>query len=337
MSSAIQRRYLVTGATGFIGRSVVRALLHRGAAVRVFCRDAGKARRLFGEPPEIVVGDLCDPGSMSAACREVAVIIHIGGVYRFGRRARREMFEANVRGTEHLLAAARAAQVGRFVLASSNAVLSGGGGRLVTEQDFPERVSPREPYRWSKWLAEQAALQAFAQGLPVTIASLSSPIGAGDEVPTPTGQMVRDFLAGRFPFSAQVALNFIHVAELAEGIVAVADRGRAGERYLLGHHNVWLDDFLAVVAQCSGRRKPRCRLPQALVTAIGAVGELVGSQRVCWETAAHARQHQWLDCRKAETELGWRAAAPLEKAVSEAVEWFRRERTGASDQSTARM
>lgn len=322
MELALEKRYLVTGATGFIGRYVVRALLQRGSAVRVFCRDASKARQLFGDRTEIAIGDLRNPSSMTSACREVTVIIHIGGVYQFGRRARSAMVAANVRGTEYLLAAARTAHVQRFVLASSNSVLSSRGD-LVTEQDFPEHVSPREPYRWSKWLSEKAALNAVAQGVPVTIASLSSPIGAEDEAPTPTGQIIRDFLAGKFLFSARVALNFIHVAELAEGILVTADKGRVGERYLLGHHNVWLDDFLALAAQCSGRRKPRYKLPHPLVMMAGAVGELVGSRRVCWETAAHAGHHQWLDCQKTVSELGWRPVTPLETAIAEAVEWFR--------------
>jgi dihydroflavonol-4-reductase len=290
--------------------------------MRVFCRDTGKARRLFGERTEIAAGDLLDTDSMADACRDVAVVIHIGGIYKFGRRARQSMLDVNVWGTEHLMAAAQAAGVRRFVLASSNAVLTGRND-MVTEQDFPESVSPREPYRQSKWLSEKAALDAVAKGVPVTIASLSSPIGAEDEVPTPTGQIIQDFLAGRFPFSARVALNFIHVAELADGILAVADRGRVGERYLLGHHNTWLDDLLALAAECGGRAKPRFLMPQAVVMAAGAVGELTGNSRVCWETAAHARQHQWLDCRKAEAELGWRPVMPLKKAVSEAVEWYR--------------
>ena len=314
-------QFLVTGGTGFIGRYVVRTLLHRGAAVRVFCRNPAKAHRLFAERVTIARGDLCDPATVTAACAGVATVIHVGGVYRFGRRARRTMFDVNVRGTEHLLAAARAAQVARFVHVSSNSVLDGHGD-LVTEQNFPKTVSPREAYRWSKWQSELAVLAAARQGLPATIASLSSPLGAEDETPTPTGQIIQDFLTGRFPFTARVALNFIHVRELAEGLIAVAERGRVGERYLLGHHNVWFDEFLEQLGQCTGQPAPTRHLPLALVTMAGTLGELAGSARVNWETAAHARQHQWLNCRKAQTELGWQPTTPLAATIREATEWF---------------
>jgi dihydroflavonol-4-reductase len=314
-------QFLITGGTGFIGRYVVRKLLTRGARVRLFCRAPEKAHRLFGDRVGVVVGDLCDPGSAAHACRGVSTVIHVGGVYRFGRRARRELFEVNVRGTEHMLAAARAARVERFVHISSNSVLTHGGA-LVKEQDFPRSVSSLEPYRCSKWLAELAVLEAARQGLPVIIASPSSPLGAEDETPTPTGQIIQDFLAGRFSFTARVALNFIDVGEVADGIVAVAEKGKASERYLLGHHNVWLDEFLALAARCVGRPAPAHRLQLALVAIAGGIGELAGSERVCWETGAHARRFQWLDCRKAKEELGWHPSVPLETCVRESIEWF---------------
>ncbi len=320
MSGATQ--FLVTGGTGFIGRYVVRRLLARGERVRVFCRDARKVSRLFGDRVEPTLGELCDRNQVLDAVRGADVILHLGGAFQFGRRARSSVTATNVEGTRHLLDAARRHGVGRFVHVSSSGVLAG-RGTMLTENDFPTQVSAREPYRRSKWLGERAALEAARRGLPVIIASPTSPLGAEDETPTPTGRIVQDFMNGRFPFGARVAMNFVHVDELAAGILAVADRGRTGERYLLGHHNVRLSEFLQLLARVAARPGPRLTLPISVITLAGAVGELMGSGRVCWETAAHARRQQWFDFSKAADELGWQPRLALETGAREAVEWFR--------------
>jgi dihydroflavonol-4-reductase len=314
-------QFLITGGTGFIGRHVVCRLLDRGAAVRVFCRAPEKAQRLFGNRVEISRGDLCERASVATAVRGCRAVIHLGATFQFGRKARRVAEETNVRGTEHLLEAAELNGVERFVYVSSSSVLEGGPG-LLTEHDFPSYVPRHEPYRRTKWLGELAALAAARRGLPVTIASPTCALGKGDEVPTPTGRMVLDYLRGRFPFSARVGLNFIHVGDLADGILAVADRGRIGERYLLGHHNVWLQEFLQALAQVTNRRAPRFLLPRPAIVLAGAIGEAIGSERICRETAAHARRQQWFDSSKALQELKWNARTPLQTIADEAVRWF---------------
>jgi dihydroflavonol-4-reductase len=304
---------LVTGGTGYIGRYVVRRLLAQGANVRVSCRSRAKTERLFGNAVEI--GD---------SCRGVNFVFHLAGVYRFGRRAAEEMLAVNVRGTEALLEAARDARVERFVHVSSSGLLSF-AGHPVTERDFPTNVSRREPYRRSKWLAELAVLAAGRRGLPVVIASPTAPLGAEDEVPTPTGCIVADFLAGKFPFSTRTAINFIDVAELADGILATADRGRTGERYILGHHNTWLTDFLQVLERCADRPAPRREMPWPVIAAVGGLGEVFGSSRLCWETAVGARKRDFFDLRKAADELGWQTRVPIETSARAAVAWFRRQ------------
>jgi len=314
-------QFLITGGTGFIGRHVVSRLLARGARVRVFCRRPEKAQRLFGDRVTLARGDLRDRASVVAAVRDCAKVIHLGATFQFGRRVRGIVEETNIRGTEYVIEAAERSGVERFVHVSSCGVLEG-RSTLLTERDFPDNVASYEAYRRSKWLSELAALQAARRGLPVTIATPTSPLGAGDETPTPTGRIVRDFLSERFPFSARVGLNFIHVDELAEGILAVAERGRISERYLLGHHNVWLQDFLETLARITNRAAPRLALPQPAIALAGAVGEVIGSERVCRETSAHARRRQWFDFSKAAEELGWRARVPLETIASEAVQWF---------------
>ncbi len=305
---------LVTGGTGFIGRYVVRRLLDRGAKVRVSCRSQAKAHRLFGDAVEIVT---------DSTCQDIDIVFHLAGVYQFGRRATEEMLAVNVRGTELLLEAAWNARVDRFVHISSSGVLTGSVAP-ISERDFPEEVSPREPYRCSKWLGERAALAAAARGLPVTIGSPTSPLGAEDEAPTPTGQIVKDFITGRFPFSMRTALNFVDVTELAEGILALAERGRIGERYILGHHNVWLTDFLAILERCAGQPAPRWELPWPVVAVAAGLGEAFGSSRVCWETAQAARKRRFYDLRKADDELGWHGQMPIETSARVAVAWFQR-------------
>jgi dihydroflavonol-4-reductase len=314
-------QFLITGGTGFIGRHVACRLLDRGATVRVFCRAPEKALRLFGSRVEICRGDLRDRDSVAAAARGCRVVIHLGATFQFGREARRVAGETNVRGTEYLLEAAEQNGVERFVYVSSSGVLEGGPG-LLTEHNFPSDVPRHEPYRRSKWLGELAALAAAQRGLPVTIASPTCPLGDGDEAPTPTGRMVLDYLRGRFPFGARVGLNFIHVGDLADGILAVADRGRVGERYLLGHHNVWLQEFLQALARATDRRAPRFPLPQPVIALAGTIGEAIGSERICRETAAHARRRQWFDSSKAAQELKWNARTPLQTIADEAVRWF---------------
>ncbi len=315
------RQFLITGGTGFIGRHVVRRLLARGARVRLFCRTPEKAQRLFGDRAGVVRGDLRDRASVVAAMPGCEAVIHLGASFQFGRKLRRIHEETNVSGTKYLLEASERIGLQRFVHVGSCGVLEGRHD-LLTERDFPHHVGVRESYRRSKWLSEMAALEAAGRGLPVTIASPTSPLGAGDEKPTPTGRIVQDYLRGQFPFGARVGLNFVHVEDLAEGILAVAERGRTGERYLLGHHNVWLDEFLQVLARIADRPAPRLSLPQAAITLAGAVGEVTGSERVCWETAAHARRRQWFDFSKAAKELGWSARAPLDAIAGESVRWF---------------
>jgi dihydroflavonol-4-reductase len=264
---------------------------------------------------------LRDRASVVAAMRGCGAVIHLGAAFQFGRKVRRINEETNVSGTRYLLEAGERVGLQRFVHVGSCGVLEGRHD-LLTERDFPRDVDVRESYRRSKWLSEIAALEAAGRGLPVTIASPTSPLGTGDEKPTPTGRIVRDYLRGQFPFGAHVGLNFVHVEDLAEGILAVAERGRIGERYLLGHHNVWLDEFLRVLERITDRPAPRFTLPQAAITLAGAIGEATGSERVCWETAAHARRRQWFDFSKADAELGWSARAPLDTIAREAVQWF---------------
>jgi dihydroflavonol-4-reductase len=327
---------LITGATGFIGRALTRSLLARGDSVRVLARSRGKARSLFGDHVEIVTGDLGDAAALDRACREVGVVYHVAGSYRFGLRHRRELWRTNVEGADRLFRAAHAAGVERVVHLSSGGVLERCGGvqaeALLTEDDFPA-VAPRWcAYKSSKWQAEKRALAWAARGLPVVIASTTCPIGRGDESPTPTGRMIRDFLHRRFPFSCRTGLNFIGIDDLSDGLRLAAERGRPGERYLISHENLWLEDFLRQLAEETDLPPPAFRLPGGLVRVIGAAGEIVDlltprghTARVCLETALQAGRCQFFSNAKARRELGWQPATPIAEAVRDAVVWFRDE------------
>ena len=340
MSSQI----LVTGATGFIGRQLVRDLIGAGHEVRVLARNREKAESLFGEAAEIAPGDLRDPASLREACRDVDLVYHIGGIYRFGLRHRRELWETNVTGTESLLQAASSAGVSRFVHLSSGGLMKAAKTAkskdtpfrpLLTEDDFPATPPPFSSYKGSKWHAEMKVLEWARRGFPAVIASPTCPIGAEDELPTPTGQIVRDFLAGRFPFYCRTGLNFVAVEELSQGLQRVARRGRIGERYLLGHHNLWLKHFLDILAEETGLRAPRTALPFWAVCLAGCGGEtldlfLSGDRpaRVCLESALQSGRIQFFSNAKAREELGWNPSRPIRASIREAIEWSQNEQSG---------
>jgi dihydroflavonol-4-reductase len=199
---------------------------------------------------------------------------------------------------------------------------------LVRPGDFPSKPWWFSHYKRSKWMAERCALEWAGRGLPVIVASPTSPIGAEDELPTPTGRIVADFLNSRFPAVSRTGLNFICVEQCAAGIHAAAQRGRTGARYLIGGSNLWLADFIALLARQSGRAVPRLTAPWPLIAAAGAIGEAAGlffktGERICLETAYYARKVQFFCLAKTRDELGWEAGNTLEPAAQRAIEWFR--------------
>jgi len=326
---------LITGATGFIGRQLTHDLLRRGQRVRILARDWSKATALFGDNVEVIVGDLGHPASLDQACRGVEVIYHIAGIYRFGLRQRRALWRVNVEGTENLLRSAATAGTEKIVHLSSAGVLKKNPAvathsALLDENDFPAAAPRFSPYKSSKWHAEQRVLAWARQGLPVTIASTSCPIGRGDETPTPTGRIIRDFLDRQFPFYCRTGLNFIGVRDLSDGLQCIAESGRPGERYLLCDENLWLKDFLDLLADETGLPGPGLCLPNLLIQLAGCGGEAINfarwseaGARVCVETALQAGQVQFFSNAKARNELGWKPARTIQANIHEAVAWFR--------------
>lgn len=203
---------------------------------------------------------------------------------------------------------------------------------LLNESDFPIKAPALSPYKFSKWHSEQRALSWARKGLPVLIASTTCPIGSGDEAPTPTGQMVRDFLDRRFPFYCHTALNFIDVRDLSQGLQAVAHSGQKGRRYLLCNENLWLKQFLDLLSQRTGFPSPQRRLPNWVIQLAGCGGEIAdlvnplsAGARICLETALQARHAKFFDNAVTRQELGWKPVWSIQESIREAVAWFRNE------------
>lgn len=319
---------VVTGAGGFIGRWLVRELHHRGARVTAVVRRPGDASRLFSPDVSLRAGDITQPETLDAAFAGAGIVFHAAGLYRFGLGHSRALGETNLHGTRHVLRAAAKAGVGCLVHLSSAGVLSRSEG-LIREEDFPAARPRWCAYKASKWDAEQAVLAASREGLPVRIASITCPLGAEDTGPTPTGRMVRDYVRGRFHFSTDTGLNFIGVRDLARGLIAVAENGRNGQRYLLGQENLTLTGFLNRLARLSGGTAPSLEIPWPLIALGGLLGESAHlwcpreGRRLCLETALQARRHQFFDVAPAQEALGWTPQQPLDEALRESLAWFR--------------
>ncbi|HEX7125358.1 MAG TPA: hopanoid-associated sugar epimerase [Thermodesulfobacteriota bacterium] len=318
---------LVTGGTGFIGSAVVRRLVARGDRVRVLVRPGSDTRLLAGLDVERVEGDLRDPESLARAVAGCELVFHVGAHYALWTRDPAALYASNVDGTRHLLAAAHRAGVGRIVYTSSVGALGvprGGVGTETTPVRLEEMVGH---YKRSKFLAEREAEAAARRGVPVVIVNPSTPVGPGDVKPTPTGRIIVDLLTGRMPAYVDTGLNFVDVDDVAVGHLLAAEKGRVGERYILGHRNMRLVEFLGLVAAAAGRRAPRLRLPVAAVLPAAWVSQMVADRitgrhpRIPLEGVRMAARSMYFSSARAVAELGL-PQSPIEGAVARAVQWF---------------
>jgi dihydroflavonol-4-reductase len=318
---------LVTGATGFLGSHVARLLVQRGDAVRLLVRPSSSARLLEGLSAEHVTGDLRDAESLRAAVAGVDTVYHVAADYRLWARDPREIYESNVLGTKNLLGAARRAGVARFVYTSTVATVAvTRNGALPDEATATSLAEMVGEYKRSKWLAEREALRAADAGLAVVIVNPTTPVGPGDAKPTPTGRILVDFLNGRMPAYVDTGLNFVAVEDAAAGHLLAADRGRVGDRYILGGENLTLKAVLDILSRISGRTAPRVRLPHAVALAAGYADAAFSfvtrrEPRIPLEGVRMARHSMIVNTEKARRELGF-APGPVAAALDRAVLWY---------------
>jgi dihydroflavonol-4-reductase len=327
---------LVTGGTGFVGANVVRELLAEGATVRVLARPGGERRALAGLSVEIVEGDLLDPGSLRRAVSGVETVFHVAADYRLWVRDPRVVFRTNVEGTRAMLEAAAGAGARRIVYTSTVGALGiprdGAPGTEETATSLADMVGP---YKASKFLAEEVAREMAKAGAPVVIVNPSAPVGPWDVKPTPTGQMIVDFMRGRMFASLDTGLNVVHVRAVARGHLLAARRGRIGERYILGHANLSLREIFGLLAAITGRRPPRLTIPYAVAWFGAACMEggarLTGRVPQVPLTAVRmARKRMYFDPAKAVRELGL-PQTDVRQALGDAVEWFRAHRYAGAE------
>lgn len=318
---------LVTGATGFIGSHVARFLAQRGETLRLLVRKASDRTLIQGLDAEICEGDLKDRTSLQEAVQGCDAVFHVAADYRLWTPDPQEVYATNVDGTRDLLEEARRAGVESFIYTSSiGTIAPSPDGDVVSEESKSRFRRMVGHYKRSKFLAEREALQAAAAGLPVVVVNPTAPVGEGDIKPTPTGKIVQDFLKGRMPAYVDTGLNLVDVRDVARGHWLAASRGRVGERYLLGAENLTFRDILQELADISGRRAPRIRLPFSVAWTAGvacqAWSRLSGKPpAVPIEGVRMARYRMFADCSKACRELGFNPG-PVRPALERAVEWF---------------
>jgi dihydroflavonol-4-reductase len=318
---------LVTGASGFLGSHVARQLVARGEPVKVLLRPSSRTHALEGLPVEKVPGDLRDPASLERALTGVRRVFHVAADYRLWAYDPREIYESNVTGTKNLLEAARRAGVDLFVHTSTVATVAVDRTALPNEQTESALEEMVGHYKRSKWLAEKEALRAAEKGLPVVVAMPTTPVGPGDWKPTPTGKIIVDFLNGKIPGYVNTGLNFVTVEDAAAGHLLVAEKGKPGERYLLGGENLTLKQVLEVLAGIAGMRVPRLKIPHgvALCAAYGASAwsRLLGREpQISVESVKIARHRMFVDCSRAQRELGFQPG-PVRGGLERAVHWYR--------------
>lgn len=318
---------LVTGGTGFVGAHLVRALLREGESVRCLVRPESDRRNLAGLHVEVVEGDITDPFAAARAVRGCDTVFHAAALYQLWVPDPAPMYRVNVGGTRTLLAAAGEAGAKRIVYTSTVGALGNpGDGRPGTETTPVTLADMVGHYKRSKFLAEQEALRLARAGLPVVIVNPSAPVGAYDVKPTPTGQMIVDFLRGRMRGLLRTGLNLVAASDVAAGHLLAAERGKVGERYILGHANLMLQEIFAHLARLSGIPAPRLRVPYgvAFAAAVAAEGlsRLTGRPpRIPLTGVRMARKVMFFDAGKAVRELGL-PQTPVEGALREAVDWF---------------
>jgi dihydroflavonol-4-reductase len=314
---------LVTGATGFIGWHIARLLTERGHRVRALCRPASRLRELSGER---VPGDLRDPASLAEAVRDCRYVFHVAADYRLWSPDPKQMYETNVQGTRNLLEAAEHAGVERIVYTSTVGCI-GMPHNAVGDEQTPVSIADMSGhYKRSKWLAEQVALEHARAGEPVVIVNPTAPVGDHDWRPTPTGNIILIFLRDKLPAFVDTGLNLVDVRDVARGHLLALERGRVGERYILGCENLTLEQILERLATLSGKAAPRLRIPYAVAYIAGLLSTAWANvtrrePQASIEAVRMSRSKMFVSHAKAAAELGY-APGSVDDALLRAIAWF---------------
>jgi dihydroflavonol-4-reductase len=317
---------LVTGAAGFLGSHVTRQLVARGETVRVLVRASSSNRAISDLSLEYVTGDLRDAASLDRAMAGVKRVYHVAADYRLWAKRSKDIYDSNVGGTKNLLAAAKRAGVEQLIYTSTVATIAVDRPELPNEFTDAKLEEMVGHYKRSKWMAEREALQAAKEGLPVIVAMPTTPVGPWDWKPTPTGKIVLDFLNGKMPGYVETGLNFVGVEECAAGHLLAAEKGKVGERYLLGAENLTLKGLLDLLAQITGLRAPGMKIPHGVALGVAyldtAFSRLVGKEpQVPVEGVKIARHKMFVDASRARRELGFQPG-PVAAALERAVRWY---------------
>jgi dihydroflavonol-4-reductase len=320
---------LVTGASGFVGAAVTRALLAQGRKVRVLLRPQSDRRNVAGLAVEERIGSLEDAVSLGAAISGCGALYHVAADYRLWVRDEDAMFEANVEGTRRLMLAAIDHHVERVVYTSSVATLGEAEDGAIADESTPSTLADMiGPYKRSKFLAEQVVQELVAErGLPAVIVNPSTPVGPGDIKPTPTGRMIVEAASGRMPAFVDTGLNIVHVDDVAAGHLLAEEKGRVGERYVLGGENLTLAEILRRIAALTGRKPPTLSIPIPAIWPIALGAEawarMSGKEPfVTRDGLRMARKKMFFSSAKAERALDYRAR-PAQAALADAVAWFK--------------
>jgi dihydroflavonol-4-reductase len=319
----------VTGATGFVGSHVARVLALQGAELRLLVRSSSDLRNIQELRAEQVTGDLRDAAGLKKAVSGCEVIFHVAADYRLWVRDPDEMYRSNVEGTRAVLEAAKANGVRRVVYTSSVATMGfGSNGHLANEDSPVSLANMIGPYKRSKFMAEKIALQAGKSEIDVVVVNPTTPVGEQDIKPTPTGRIVVDFLKKKFPAYVDTGLNLVDVADCARGHAAALEKGRSGERYILGGENLTLKQILDKLGAIAGLPSPKIRVPYVIALATGVVDEVITGRllkrepRATIDAVRMGRKKMFVSSEKAERELAWKTV-PVDRALRRAVEWFR--------------
>jgi dihydroflavonol-4-reductase len=319
----------VTGATGFLGSHVARVLSESGADLRLLVRPTSDLRNIQGLRSDLVVGDLREPETFAKALVGCDALFHVAADYRIWVRDPNEMYRSNVDGTRFLLSAAQKYGVRRLVYTSSVATMGFKADGSPADEDSPVSLNDMiGPYKRSKFLAEQVAIDAAKSGVDVVIVNPTTPVGEQDIKPTPTGRIVVDFLKKKFPAYVDTGLNLVDATECARGHVAALENGKRGERYILGGENLTLKQILDRLASITGLPSPTVKVPHFVALGAAVVDELWTGRirgkepRATVDAVRMGRKKMFVTSAKAEREIGWKIL-PVEAALRRATDWFR--------------